>query len=194
MGIGVATHGLIKHIGIFGTLVCVVEGHMPKFSNEGILFPDMAWLYHVKATVQGNQFDLGGSILSFFRAKDTGTILLGPGDVYTILASSAETDGDYIALEALVPPDGGPPLHIHHDQIETFFILEGEMEITVGDRVYEAKVGDFVHVSKGTAHRFINRSRTTTKMVFTFVPAGDIEEFFSESLKETTDRHAPLEP
>lgn len=70
--------------------------------------------------------------MSFFRATDTGTILMGPGDVYTILASSEETDGDYIALEALVPPDGGPTLHIHHDQIETFFILEGEMEITVG--------------------------------------------------------------
>ena len=31
-------------------------------------------------------------------------------------------------------------------------------------------------------------------MVFTFVPAGDIEEFFRESFKETTDRHAPLKP
>ncbi len=132
--------------------------------------------------------------MSFFRATDTGTILLGPGDVYTILASSAETDGDYIALEALVPPGGGPPLHIHHDQIETFFILEGKLEIRVGDQVYEAKVGDFVHVSKNTPHNFINRSQTTTKMVFTFVPAGDIEEFFRESFKETTDRHGPLDP
>ncbi len=132
--------------------------------------------------------------MSFFRATDTGTILLGPGDVYTILASSAETDGDYIALEALVPPDGGPPPHIHHDQIETFYILEGEMEIMVGDKIHEAQAGDFVHISKGTPHRFLNRSKTTTKMIFTFVPAGDIEEFFRESFKETTDRNAPLEP
>ncbi len=132
--------------------------------------------------------------MSFFRATDTGTILMGPGDVYTILASSAETDGDYIALEALVPPDGGPPPHIHHDQIETFYILEGEMEIMVGDKIHEAQAGDFVHISKGTPHRFLNRSKTTTKMIFTFVPAGDIEEFFRESFKETTDRNAPLEP
>jgi len=86
------------------------------------------------------------------------------------------------------------PPHIHHDQTETFYILEGEMEITVGDQTYQAKVGDFVNVSKGTPHNFMNRSRTTTKMVFTFVPAGDIEEFFRESFKETTDRNAPLEP
>ena len=132
--------------------------------------------------------------MSFFRATDTGTILLGPGDIYTILASTAETDGDYVMLEALVPPDGGPPPHIHHDQVETFYILEGEMEITVGGQTHEAKAGDFFHVSKGTPHNFINRSRTTTKMLFTFVPAGDIEEFFRESFKETTDRHPPLEP
>ena len=132
--------------------------------------------------------------MSFFRATDTGTILLGPGDIYTLLATAAETGGDYIALEALVPADGGPPLHIHHDQVETFYIVEGEMEMTLGDQVYEAKAGDFVHVSKGTPHNFVNRSRTTTKMLFTFVPAGDIEEFFRESFKETTDRHAPTEP
>ncbi len=132
--------------------------------------------------------------MSFFRATDTGTILLGPGDIYTLLAAAAETGGDYIALEALVPPDGGPPLHIHHDQVETFYILEGEMEITVGGQTHQAKAGDFVHVSRGTPHRFFNRSRATTKMVFTFVPAGDIEEFFRESFKETTDRHAPTEP
>ena len=119
---------------------------------------------------------------------------MGPGDVYTLLVAAAETDGDYIALEALVPPDGGPPLHIHHNQVETFYILEGEMEITVGDQMHEAKAGDFVHISKHTPHNFKNRSRTTTKMLFTFVPAGDIEEFFRESLKETTDRNAPLEP
>ena len=132
--------------------------------------------------------------MSYYRATNTGPAVWGSGDLYTFLTTGAETDGAYFVMEGLVPPGGGPPPHIHHDQIETFFILEGEMEITVGDRVYEAKVGDFVHVSKGTAHRFINRSRTTTKMVFTFVPAGDIEEFFRESFKETTDRHAPLEP
>ena len=132
--------------------------------------------------------------MSFFRATDTGTILMGPGDIYTLLATAAETDGDYIALEAMLPPDGGPPLHIHHDQVETFYIVEGEMEMTLGDQVYEAKAGDFVHVSIGTPHRFINRSQTPAKIIATFVPAGDIEEFFRESFKETTDRNAPPEP
>ena len=132
--------------------------------------------------------------MSFFRATDTGTILLGPGDIYTLLATAEETDGDYIVLEAIVPPDGGPPLHIHHNQVETFYIVEGHMEILLGDQVYEAKAGDFVHVSKGTRHRFVNRSQTPTKMIFTFVPAGDIEQFFREAFEQSTDRTAPPPP
>ena len=129
--------------------------------------------------------------MSFFRATDTGAILLGPGDIYTILAAEAETDGAYFVMEGLVPPDGGPPPHIHHNQVETFYIVEGQMEILLGDQVYEAKAGDFVHVSKGTRHRFVNRSQTPTKMIFTFVPAGDIEQFFREVFEQSTDRNAP---
>ncbi len=132
--------------------------------------------------------------MSFFRAANTGPMVLGPGDIYTFLATTAETDGAYFVLEGMVPPDGGPPPHIHHNQVETFYIVEGQMEILLGDRVYEAKAGDFVHVSKGTPHRFINRSKTPTKMILTFVPAGEAEQFFREAFEQATDRHAPPPP
>ena len=33
--------------------------------------------------------------MSFFRAANTGTMVLGPGDIYTFLATTAETDGAY---------------------------------------------------------------------------------------------------
>jgi uncharacterized cupin superfamily protein len=31
-------------------------------------------------------------------------------------------------MEAIVPPDGGPPPHIHRNEDETFYVLEGEVE------------------------------------------------------------------
>ena len=132
--------------------------------------------------------------MSFFRATDTGTILLGPGDIYTLLATAAETNGDYIALEALVPVGGGPPPHIHHNQVETFYIVEGQLEIMLGGLMHEAKAGDFVHISKGTPHRFLNRSQTPAKMILTFVPSGEAEQFFREAFEQATDRHAPPPP
>ena len=124
--------------------------------------------------------------MSFFIPTHTGPAFLGPGDIYTFLATSAETDGEYFVMEGLVPPDAGPPPHIHHNQVETFYVVEGELEILLGDQVHEAKAGDFVHVSKGTPHRFINRSQTPAKMILTFVPAGDIEQFFREAFEQAS--------
>ena len=132
--------------------------------------------------------------MSFFRGTDTGPMVMGPGDTYTFLGTGAETDGAYFVLEGLIPPEAGPPPHIHHNQVEAFYIVEGQLEIMVGDQVHEAKAGDFVHVSKGTPHRFINRSQTPAKLILTFVPAADAEQFFREAFEQTTDRHAPPPP
>ena len=48
--------------------------------------------------------------MSFFRPTGTGPMVLGPGDTYTFLALTAETDGAYFVLEGLVPPDLARPL------------------------------------------------------------------------------------
>ena len=132
--------------------------------------------------------------MSFITAANSGPTFLGPAIITTFLATTAETGGDYFVTEALVPPDGGPPPHIHHTQVETFYIVEGQVEVLLGDQVYEAKAGDFVHVSKSTPHGFINRSQTPAKIIVTFVPAGDIEQFFRESFEQAADRHAPTPP
>jgi quercetin dioxygenase-like cupin family protein len=132
--------------------------------------------------------------MSFYRAADTGPAFWGPGDTYTFLATEAETDGAYFVMEGLVPPGGGPPPHIHHTQAETFYVVEGQLEIKLGDQVYQATAGDFVHISKGTPHAFFNGTQTLAKMVLTFVPAGDIEHFFRSAFEQARDRHAPPPP
>ncbi len=132
--------------------------------------------------------------MSFFRATNTGPAFLGPGDLYTFLTTGAETEGAYFVMEGMVPPDAGPPPHIHHTQAESFYVVEGQLEIKLGDQVREAKAGDFVHISPGTPHAFLNRSQTAAKMILTFVPAGEAEQFFREAFEQATDRHAPPPP
>lgn len=44
----------------------------------------------------------------------------------TVKATSEETGGAFSLLEANEPPDFGPPLHIHHDAAEAFYVLGGE--------------------------------------------------------------------
>jgi quercetin dioxygenase-like cupin family protein len=125
------------------------------------------------------------------RAAGTGPTYLGPGDLYRFLITGAETGGAYFAMEAIVPPGGGPPPHIHRYEDETFYIVEGECGILLGEEWMTAGVGDFVNVPRGTVHRFQNQGTEAIRMILTFTPAG-IEKFFEETLERTLDPTAHI--
>jgi quercetin dioxygenase-like cupin family protein len=116
------------------------------------------------------------------RPALTGPAYWGPGDHYTFLVTGEETGGAYFAMEALVPPGGGPPPHIHRREDETFYVLSGQIEFTLGEETITAGPGDFVNVPRGTVHCFRNAGSETARMILTFTPAG-MERFFEETLE-----------
>lgn len=71
----------------------------------------------------------------------------------------------------------GPPLHIHHDQDEQFFVLEGEFLIQAGKERYTIKAGDTAFLPRNIPHTYLVLSETA-KMVFQTQPSGKIEELF----------------
>ncbi|MFJ3585133.1 cupin domain-containing protein [Streptomyces sp. NPDC090127] len=101
------------------------------------------------------------------------------GDHYTLKADKENTHGSLGLIEAMVPPGGGPPLHIHHDSDEAFYLIEGELEISNEKRGEIVGAGAFVFVPKGKTHAFRNVSDKPCKMLIIFTPAG-FEHFFSE--------------
>ncbi len=101
------------------------------------------------------------------------------GDTYTTLLTGAQTGGAFTLLEALVPPDTGPPPHWHTDADETFFLLDGTMEFHVGDDVYEATAGTTVFVPKNVRHHFRNTGAAPARMLFIYSPPG-MEGMFAE--------------
>lgn len=74
------------------------------------------------------------------------------GEVVHVLAD-AERTGSYEVFEQFGPPGAGPPPHTH-DWDEAYFMLEGEMDVQLGDRVVLLKAGGFVHIPGGTPHCF----------------------------------------
>ena len=123
------------------------------------------------------------------RGVSTGLAYWGPGDHYTFLVTGEESGGAYFAMEALVPPGGGPPPHIHTREDEIFYVLEGEIEFLLGEETITAGPGDFVNVPRGTVHRFENTGAATAKLVLTFTPAG-IEHWFADTLERAPNRIA----
>ena len=124
------------------------------------------------------------------RPSTAGDAFWGPGDAYRFLVTGEETGGAYFAMEAIVPPGGGPPPHIHRNEDETFYVVEGRVEILLGDEVITVGTGDFVNVPRGEVHRFHNSGDTTMRMILTFTPAG-IEKFFEETLERALDPTQP---
>jgi quercetin dioxygenase-like cupin family protein len=118
----------------------------------------------------------------FHRPVTSGPAYWGPGDRYVFLVTGEESGGAYFAMEALVPPGGGPPPHIHTREDETFYLIEGRIEFLLGDNTITAGPGDFVNVPRGTVHCFHNTGTEMARMVLTFTPAG-IERFFEETLE-----------
>jgi quercetin dioxygenase-like cupin family protein len=101
------------------------------------------------------------------------------GDTYTFKATSENTNGSLVSLEATVPPQGGPPPHIHHREDESFYLLEGELEFLGGERTFVASAGSFVYLPKGTLHAFKNVGTEIARMVVLITPAG-MDRFFFE--------------
>ena len=116
------------------------------------------------------------------RPADGGDMFYGPGDLYRFLVTGAETGGAYFAMEAIVPPGGGPPPHTHRDEDETFYVLEGRCDFLLGGETITGGPGDFVNVPRGTVHSFRNGGAETARMVLTFTPAG-MEHFFEATLE-----------
>ena len=119
----------------------------------------------------------------------TGPAFWRPGDLYTFLVTGEQTGGAYFVMEALVPPGGGPPPHIHREEDETFYIVEGQCSIRLGDRTVSAAAGDFVNLPRGIVHCFRNEGKSTMRMILTFSPSG-IEKFFEETLEPALDKTA----
>ena len=115
------------------------------------------------------------------------------GDTYRFKAIGANTEGAFILFEAFVPPQGGPPLHIHHREGEHFYLLEGELEFVTEERTFTARAGSFVHIPRGTPHRFKNVGTEPAKTLIMFSPAG-LEGFFFAAGRPATPGSTPSPP
>ena len=116
------------------------------------------------------------------RTADAGRSVAVVGDVYRFLATGDDTNGKYAMWEAIVPPGGGPPPHIHSREEEAFLVLEGEITFHVGEKRIVAKAGTFANMPVGTAHSFKNETDQQAKMIITVAPAGLEQMFFEAGL------------
>ncbi len=110
--------------------------------------------------------------------------------VTDIKVSTLDTDGGLSVAEITYAHKGGPPRHLHHEQDEWFYVVEGEYVIEVGEERYELGPGDSVLAPRKVAHVWAYVGEGTGRLIAALQPAGEIEAFFDElaTLGSTPDR------
>jgi mannose-6-phosphate isomerase-like protein (cupin superfamily) len=103
--------------------------------------------------------------------------------VIDIKVSTLDTGGGLSVAEITSLHKGGPARHLHHEQDEWFYVLEGEYVIEVGEERYEPGPGDSVFAPRKVAHVWAHVGEGTGRVIAALQPAGEIEAFFEDLAK-----------
>lgn len=99
-------------------------------------------------------------------------------NVLDVKISGSDTDGDMAIFEQTsMSPGKGVPLHVHPNQDEVFYILEGAYYFQVGEEKFNLTKGDSIFLPRKVPHAWAQVS-DTGKMTVILQPAGKLEEFF----------------
>jgi quercetin dioxygenase-like cupin family protein len=112
-------------------------------------------------------------------APSEGKVYSALGQTIVCKVSSMQTGGSFSVLEETTPPQAGVKLHTHAHHEELFYVLDGEYEVTCGDRTFTAKKGSVFAVPKDVPHASRNTTSSTSKMLIVMIPGGS-EEVFDE--------------
>jgi quercetin dioxygenase-like cupin family protein len=101
------------------------------------------------------------------------------GDQVLVKLTGQDTNGQFALTEQLNEPGTGIPSHLHQQEDETFFVLEGRVEFVVGQTTTTVEPGGLAYAPRGLAHSFRVVSDTPAKMLIQVSPAG-LENMFQE--------------
>lgn len=119
---------------------------------------------------------------------------------WTFKTGAGQTQGRLLQALGRESRGGAPPLHVHHDTDESWFVLDGELTIWVGDDTFDARAGDYVLGPMGVPHTYLVTSERAELLV-AFAPAGmqgpegaGLEGFFRDIGIPVVDGEAAPEP
>ncbi|MDP9087419.1 MAG: cupin domain-containing protein [Pseudomonadota bacterium] len=86
------------------------------------------------------------------------------------LCDETRTGGAWSMMEVTLPRDAGPPPHTHPWD-EAYYVLEGDVLFTVGEKCFTATAGDFVYTPRLMLHGFRGASQSPARVLILDAPA-----------------------
>lgn len=100
------------------------------------------------------------------------------GATFQVKVSGKDNEGRFVIFDTLRPEKAGPPLHLHLDCDEWFFVRDGEFKVRAGDEILYLKAGDSLLVPRNMPHAFVKTSEGVARLIVMHQPAGTMEEYF----------------
>lgn len=114
------------------------------------------------------------------------TINNGHGEQITFLRLVEDSKGNWLEIEGIAEPNGGPPMHVHYKQDEGFTVVKGKVATqTMGEEPKYLGVGDSIEFKAGTPHKFWNSGNEPLHIRGWIKPANNVEYFLTELYKST---------
>jgi mannose-6-phosphate isomerase-like protein (cupin superfamily) len=126
---------------------------------------------------------------AFHLEPGEGVSVWSLGGRFTLKLDAAGSAGQFSVVEALAFRSTEPPVHIHRNEDEAWYILDGAMTFHVGEDVFPARSGSFVFAPRGLPHGFTVDVEPTRVLVFAS-PSG-FETFALEVGEPATSDEPP---
>lgn len=134
----------------------------------------------MKTRVVETAESLSGPSATFAHLAGEGDRRWWLGSLAIIKATADQTGGRFTLVEVR-ENEGEAPLHVHHREDESFWVIEGEIEFQVGGDSVSAGPGSFVFGPRDVPHRYTVK-KGPARMLFLFTPGG-----FEELLRATSE-------
>ncbi len=108
---------------------------------------------------------------------DSGKVLNFLGVTHKL--TRQHTGGAYYLFEFELDPESGNRLHVHRYEDEVVYVLEGAIQIRVGNEILQTVGGGVAHLPKSIPHALYNPLKTPSRYLTIAIPGG-MENFFDE--------------
>jgi quercetin dioxygenase-like cupin family protein len=114
------------------------------------------------------------------------------GHLMSVLVSSKDTNGAFSLIHGYEIQGLEPPPHTHTKEDESFYLLSGEIEYTVGNQIIAAKEGDWAFLPRNIQHSF--KVLTEKAEVLMHLSPGGFEDYFIEMSEPAKEMVIPTKP
>ena len=125
------------------------------------------------------QQDRPDRIPLFIPAEQASTLKVG-GAIRQVKIDSQHTNGDIYVVEGVMPPGSEVPLHVHTHEDEIFHVLEGEVELILGEQQIIGKAGDMTYLPRGVPHAIKALGEHPARVLNYVFPGRNFEILFKK--------------